>query len=82
MKGAAPWETWIVTIRVPRRHMFRLESLLQGESGMGVARFGDRSGRCELWTTRAQCASLLQWIEEMEQGMQVCVMEVGPWKKK
>ncbi|RMG92780.1 MAG: hypothetical protein D6703_01335 [Zetaproteobacteria bacterium] len=81
MKEPAPWESWIVTIELPRRYMFKFEALLQGESGLAVARFGQRSGSCQMWTTHAQYASLLQWIEEMGGRMQIRVVSVRAWEE-
>jgi len=73
-----PYETWVVTVRLPNDQVIRFQSILDGENGLAVmrCRHPERLEQ-ELWSTVAQRDALHDWLASLPASLQFEVVREG-----
>jgi len=68
----------IIELDIPLARQILVQSILQGEDGLGVIRSFDHvSGRQQFWTTQDQRHEALDWLASLPDELACCV--TGEW---
>lgn len=68
----------IIELDIPATHQLLVQSILQGEDGLGVIRsFDHAAGRQQFWTTPDQRQDVLDWLNTLPDALGCAV--TGEW---
>ncbi|MDQ6993871.1 MAG: DUF4911 domain-containing protein [Mariprofundus sp.] len=68
----------IIELEIPVAHQILLQSILQGEDGLGLIRsFDGQGGRQQFWTTPCQRQDAYQWLASLPEKLGCCI--TGEW---
>ncbi|MDX8406098.1 MAG: DUF4911 domain-containing protein [Mariprofundus sp.] len=71
----------VIELEIPSRQQILLQSILQGEEGIGVIRSFDRhTGRQQLWTTPAQKQEAYDWLASLNPEIECTVTAEWLWE--
>jgi len=68
----------VIELHIPAVHQILVQSILQGEDGLGVIRSFDHAlGRQQLWTTPSQRHLAIEWLDSLPEDLGCRV--TGEW---
>jgi len=68
----------VIELEIPVAHQILVQSILQGEDGLGVIRSFDHTlGRQQLWTTPSQRQQAIDWLDSLPEALGCRV--TGEW---
>ncbi|TLS76664.1 DUF4911 domain-containing protein [Mariprofundus erugo] len=72
----------IIELEIPQQQQILLQSILQGEDGLGVVRSFDRvSGRQQFWTTPDQREEAYAWLDSLPEAIGCRITGEWLWQK-